>query len=130
MQFIGVWQTVGDGNIKALESSKYGAILGVKVYPRTYETPTVPDGMFQVDISLTVRADVDYTGQDYLRITQVVSDVLHTWQKSFSDYNTDFAIEDEFLPTGFNLESGDVGLDKEACIWQFTQTANLYGVIS
>jgi len=59
-----------------------------------------------------------------------VSNILHTWQKSYQAYSTDFQIEDEFQPTGFNLESGDVGLDKEACIWQYTQTFNLYGIIS
>ncbi len=129
-QLIGAWQAVEDGQVKAIEEGTSKIILGVKVYPRSYETPTIPDGQFQVDISLTVRAEVDSTGQDYLEVTQIVSNILHTWQKSYQAYSTDFQIEDEFQPTGFNLESGDVGLDKEACIWQYTQTFNLYGIIS
>lgn len=129
-QLIGAWQAVEDGQVKAIEDGTSKIILGVKVYPRSYSTPTIPDGQFQVDISLTVRAEVDSTGKDYLEVTQLVSNILHTWQKSYQAYSIDFYIEDEFKPTGFNIESGDVGLDKEACIWQYTQTFNLYGIIS
>lgn len=130
IQFVGVWQAAEDGNVKALEDGTSASILAVKVYPRTYETPTIPDGQFQVDVSLIVRADADSTGQDYMALTEIVSGILHAWQKSYQAYAEDFQIEDEFQPTGFNLESGDAGLDKEACIWQYTQTFNLYGIIS
>lgn len=68
-QLIGAWQAVEDGQVKAIESGSSKIILGVKVYPRSYETPTIPDGMFQVDVSLTVRADSDSTGQEYLGVT-------------------------------------------------------------
>ena len=130
IQLIGAWQPSSDGDIKALEEGTKTGVLGVKVYPRTYETPTIPDGTFQVDISLTVRAEVDSTGQDYLKITEVVSNVLHAWQKAYINYATDFAIDGEFNPTGFNIESSDVGLDKENCVWQFSQSFNLYGIIN
>lgn len=130
IQLVGVWSSVADGQLKSFEEAQAAGILGVKVYPRTYDTPTIPDGMFQVDIALTVRAEVDSTGQDYLATTQVVSDVLHAWQKSYDSYATDFAIENEFQPTGFNLESGDVGLNKEDCIWQYSCSFNIYGIIN
>lgn len=130
IQFVGVWSSVADGQLKSFEEAQATGILGVKVYPRTYDTPTIPDGMFQVDIALTVRAEVDSTGQDYLATTSVVSDVLHAWQKSYATYAADFAIENEFQPTGFNLESGDVGLNKEDCIWQYSCSFNIYGIIS
>ena len=68
-QLIGAWQAVEDGQVKAIEEGTSKIILGVKVYPRSYETPTIPDGQFQVDISLTVSAEVDSTGQDYLEVT-------------------------------------------------------------
>ena len=129
VQLVGTWQVAEEGSIKAFEDKAATGILAVKVYPRTYETPTIPDGQFQVDISLIVRADMDTTGQGYLAMTQIVSDILHSWQKSYASYSQDFMIEDEFQPTGFNLESGDVGLDKEARIWQYTHTFNLYGII-
>ena len=70
-QLIGAWQAVEEGQVKAIEEGRSKIILGVKVYPRSYETPTIPDGQFQVDISLTVRAEVDSTGQDYLKVTSV-----------------------------------------------------------
>lgn len=44
VQFVGVWQAAEDGNVKALEDGTSTSILAVKVYPRTYETPTIPDG--------------------------------------------------------------------------------------
>lgn len=130
IQLIGVWSSVSDGELKSFEEAQSTGILGVKVYPRTYETPTIPDGTFQIDIALTIRAEVDSTGKDYFAATQVVSDVLHAWQKSYDAYSTDFAIENEFQPTGFNLESGDVGLNKEDCVWQYSCSFNLYGIIS
>lgn len=130
IQLMGAWQPSDDGDIKALEEGTKTGVLGVKVYPRTYETPTIPDGTFQVDVSLTVRAEVDSTGKDYLEITEAVSNVVHAWQKAYINYATDFAIEDEFQPTGFNIESSDVGLDKENCVWQFSQSFNLQGIIN
>lgn len=77
-----------------------------------------------------MRADVDSTGTDYLDVTEIVSTVTHKWQKSFGDYATDFTIESEFQPTGYNLESGDVGLDRESATWTFAQSFTLYGIIS
>lgn len=130
IQLIGVWQAADEGQLKAFEETTSTGVLGVKVYPRTYETPTIPDGAFQVDVALTIRAEVDSTGQDYMKATSVVADVLHNWQKDYGAYANDFTIEEEFQPTGFNLESGDVGLNKEDCIWQYSCTFNIYGIIS
>ena len=127
---MGAWTPSPNDGLKALEDGTKTGVLGVKVYPRTYETPTIPDGIFQVDVSLTVRADADKGGTDYLAITDAVSKVVHSWQKSYDSYVTDFAIEDEFRPTGFNIDSSDVGLDKENCVWQYSQTFNLYGIIN
>lgn len=119
IQIMGAWQKVDDGDVKALQDgTKVGAVV-VKVFPRTYDTPTIPDGQFNVQISLTMRADEDETGKGYLDVTDVISSVTHKWQKSYDEYATDFAIADEFQPTGFNLDSGDVGLDKENCVWTF-----------
>lgn len=130
LQFIGTWQPTDEGEVKALEDgTKIGAIA-VKVLPRVYDTPTIPDGQFSVQITLTMRAEVDVTGKSYLDVTDIISSVTHKWQKSYSDYATDFNIEDEFQPTGFNLDSGDVGIDKENCVWTFQQTFTLYGIIN
>jgi len=128
LQFIGAWQPAQD--VKALESSGADGFVTVKCMPRTYETPTIPDGSFQVIVALSMRADVDSNGTNYLAVTDAISSCLHTWQKSYTDYATAFAIAGEFEPTGYNIESGDCGLDADKCIWTYTATVNLFGIIS
>jgi len=130
IQLVGAWQPSEEGYDKALEDGAKTGVLAVKVYPRIYDTPTIPDGQLQVDVALTMRAEVDSAGTGYLAVTQVVSDVLHAWQKSYTGYAEDFRIQDEFEPTGFNLESGDVGLDKENCVWQYSHSFILRGIIT
>lgn len=129
LQFIGAWQPAEEGEVKALEDgTKLGAVA-VKVLPRIYDTPTIPDGQIQVQVSLTMRADVDVNGKSYLDVTEALQSVTHRWQKSYSNYAQDFEIDDEFQPTGFNIDSGDVGIDKENCVWTFSQAFTLYGII-
>lgn len=130
LQFIGAWQPSEEYDVKALEDGRKAGVVAVKVAPRSYDTPTIPDGQFNVQITLTMRAEADATGRSYLNATDVISSVTHKWQKSYGDYATDFAIEDEFQPTGYNLDSGDVGLDKENCVWTFQQNFTLYGIIN
>ena len=76
VQTIGAWQSVTDDQIKALEDGRAKGVLGVKVYPRQYETPTIPDGSMQVEVSLNVRAETDAQGQTWLKATEAVSDEL------------------------------------------------------
>ena len=77
-----------------------------------------------------MRADVDCGGNTYFDVTDALQQVTHRWQKSYTNYAEDFAINDEFQPTGFNIDSGDVGLDKENCVWTFNQSFTLYGIIT
>ena len=128
VQVLGAWQT-GGGGPKGLEEADAAAFVSVKVRPRTYDTPTVPDANVQADVALTVRADSDAGGSGYLAMTEAVEGVLHGWQKDFAAYERDFAVEGEFRPTGFQIDSSDVGLDREACVWQFAQTVSLYGIL-
>ena len=130
IQLIGAWQSTTDEQLKAYEDGRAIGVLGVKVYPRQYETPTIPDGSMQVDVSLTIRAEVDTKGMTWLSATEAIQSTLQTWQRSYADYRPVFSIEGEFLPTGFNIAGGDCGLDKSTDTWQFTQSFNLYGVIS
>ena len=62
LQFIGAWQPVS--GVKALETGNVDGVVAVKCMPRTYETPTIPDGSFQIIVSLSVRADADSGGPD------------------------------------------------------------------
>ena len=130
IQFVGAWQPATTGKIKGLEESGCAGVLGVKVFPRTYETPTIPDGSFRVDVALTVRAEVDSDGKDYLQMSEVLANVIHSWQKQYSNYATDFEIDGEFCPTGFVIDNSDVGLDRENCVWQYSQSFTLYGIIN
>ena len=130
IQYIGAWQTTNEDGLKAYENGKATGILGVKVYPRQYETPTIPDGMFQIDVSLTMRADIDKTGADWLSATEAISQRMHLWQRSYQDYAPVFTVPGEFEPTGYNLAGGDCGLDRGSGTWQYSQTVNLYGIIS
>lgn len=95
-------------------------MLGVKAYPRQFETPTVPDGSIQVDVSLTMRAEVDFNGAKWLAVVEAITNLLQKWQKSYQNYAPDFRIENEFEPTGYNIAGGDCGLDAANRIWQFS----------
>ena len=128
LQFIGAWQPVS--GVKALETGNVDGVVAVKCMPRTYETPTIPDGSFQIIVSLSVRADADSGGHDYLDVTDAISTCLHTWQKSFEAYAQAFAVSGEFSPTGYNIESGDCGLDADRAVWTYSATVNLYGIIT
>ena len=124
---IGIWQPAGDNQVKG-EEGKPNALLAVKAYPRTYETPTIPDAEFQIDVSLAVRSDEDYNGMNYLEITSLISDALQDWQNDFGKLTT-FNLDGLFRVTGFNLTGGDCGLDIENCVWQYSQSFTIYGIV-
>ena len=77
LQFIGAWQPAEEGDVKALEDGRKTGAVAVKVSPRSYDTPTIPDGQFGVQISLTMRAEADKTGKNYLDVTDIISSVTH-----------------------------------------------------
>ena len=120
IQIVGAWQPSEGDEVKGLEDGTKAGLLTVKTYPHQYETPTIPDGMMQVDVVLVSRADVDWQGTNWLSATDAVNDVLQAWQKTYDAYKTDFEIEDEFMPTGFNIAGGDCGLDKANGVWTYT----------
>ena len=129
IRIVGNWQPSQEGMIKGLEDGSDVGIVTVKVMPRQYETPTIPDGSMQVEVTLVMRSDADPTGQSYLTVTDVVQSVMHEWQKCFEKYQSDFAIEGKFVPTGIRLDGGDCGLDKENAIWTFAQSFTAFGII-
>lgn len=128
VQIIGAWQP-GDG-VKAAEDPRVPGVVTVKVYPRNYETPTVPDAQFQVDSSVLFRTDVDGDGRLFLSCCDVLTGKQHRWQKSQDGYYGDFLLPGEFQPTGFQMAGGDVGIDKENGIWTQSSTFNLYGIVT
>lgn len=129
IKIIGAWQTADEGEVKGLDDDESEGIVAVKVNPRQYETPTIPDAEVGANVTLVVRADVDKTGINYLDVTDIISSTLHEYQKSFFDYHEEFKIDDKFEPTGFRLDGGDCGMDRENCTWTYNQQFTLIGII-
>lgn len=128
VSIVGTWKPAEDLELKGSEE-KATAIIGVKAFPRSYETPTIPSTEIQVMISMAVRSDVDFNGTNYLGLTEKISDVLQEWQNEFSSLG-DFNITGKFDVTGFNLTGGDCGIDKETKCWQYVQGFTVYGIVA
>lgn len=127
IQVLGSWQP--DDDIKGEQDESATGFVSIKTLPRSYDTPTIPDAQIQFQVNLLVRSDIDYNGKSYLEVTDEVHKVLHKWQKSYDDYHDDFTIDDEFEATGFQLDGGDCGIDKQNCAWNFLQQFTIYGII-
>lgn len=76
-----------------------------------------------------MRADVDKGGANYLDVSDRTSKVLQGWQDKFSAAKTAFDVERGFCTTGFRLDGGDCGMDRDACVWQLSQNFTIYGII-
>ena len=127
VQVIGTWQATDETTLKGNED-KPKAVLVVKAFPRSYDTPTIPDAVFQVEVSLAVRTDIDFNGKTYLDITTLVSDVLQDWQNNFDSLSV-FDVQGYFSVTGLNLTGGDCGLDRDNGVWQYSQGFSVYGIV-
>lgn len=129
IQIVGCWKPSDNNNIKGEEDSDL-CVIGVKTLPRSYETPTIQYASITTIISMAVRSDVDFTGINYLEITSRISNVLQRWQNNFQEAENSFKTIDGFEFTGFELNGGDCGMDKENCVWQFQQSFTIYGIIT
>lgn len=132
VEIMGAWQpaTVADAMPKGLEKPDRRGILTVKAAPRSYENFTGADGSIAVTVTLNVRAEMDANGVDYLAITDAISAVLHHWNISYPDGAEDFAIDGEFLYSGFRLEGGDCGLDVDKTLWTWAQNFLIQGIFT
>lgn len=129
IQIIGSWQTTS-GTLKSVEDDTKTGVLVVKVYPRSYQTPTVPDANIVVELNLVMRADIDKDGSNYLAVTDALTTPLQSWQQSYDDYSRDFGVDNEFEPTGFTLNGGSISLDKEMKTWTYNQQFTVYGLLT
>lgn len=125
---VGTWRPSDGPEVKGLDD-KAEAVVGVKAFPRQYETPTVPSAEIQLAVSMSVRSDVDFGGEDYLGLTEKISEALQEWQNDFSSLSA-FDVEGKFKTTGFNLTGGDCGLDRETRCWQYVQGFTVYGIVA
>jgi len=129
IQIIGSWQASA-GILKSVEDDTKNGTLVVKVFPRSYQTPTIPDANIVCELNLIVRADMDKDGMTYLSICDVITAPLQNWQKSYDQYNTDFSVLNEFEPTGFTLNGGNASLDSTGRLWQYSMQFTVYGLLT
>lgn len=128
-QLMGVWQAV-QGKNKLEEDFDTDGVIVIKVLPRSYETPTVPYGTMDCTLVLTMRTELDGSGKKFLETCDKISTLISIWQKNFKGFRSDFHLEGEFEPTGFQTAGGDVSLDQQNSVLVFTQTFQIYGIIS
>ena len=124
IQYIGAWQP---DNIKGFENSNDESYITVKVQPRNYDSPTIPTAQFTVSLTLTTRAEIDITGDNYLKLAERIADKLSQWQDSLQQCINDLSTNNCHV-TGFQLSGGDVITDKENCVFQYTHQFIVYGV--
>ena len=131
ISFITCWEKTEDGIPKGEETSTEEetstGIVTIKTNLPTFETPTIPDCSFEVTLGFVSRTDADYTGKDYLTVTELIWDIVHGWQKSFSTVETDFTF-DGFVPTGFQITASDHGLDKTNDVWPVSLNMLVFGI--
>ena len=96
--------------------------------PRSYASPTVPITTIDCGISLTVRADIDYNGKNYLDLADMLMKQYEIWQKCDGEAHDDFTTDD-FDITGFVLGSGTTAIDSGTVVFQYNHTFTVYGVV-
>lgn len=114
--------------VKSQEENTSG-IITIKCSLPYFETPTITDGSFEVSINFVSRADADYQGKNYLKVTETIFETLMKWQKSYNDVSTDFTIQDKFNPTGFRISQNDFGIDRENGAFVLSSEVIIYGII-
>lgn len=129
VEYLGAWQPAPAGGIKDNEDGHVCAYVTVKAYPRSYDTPTIPDTTIDIDVSLLVRADIDADGHGYVEMTSTIADLFERWQKSYSGYHDDLTV-DGFEPTGFRQGGGDIGKDADRCLWTYQMRISINGIIT
>ena len=115
--------------VKGLEQANADVIIIAKSSPRSYSTPTIPTCQIDIQLSVLVRADIDFNGMKYLDITDKIMNTLQHWQRCMEDTHEDFTVLNEFECTGFQLGSGTFTLDASGKVWQYQHNMTVYGVV-
>lgn len=115
--------------VKGIEQANADVIIIAKSAPRSYSTPTIPTCQIDIQLSVFVRADIDFNGMKYLDVTSKIMDVLQHWQRCYDDTHEDFTVPNEFDCTGFQLGSGTFTLDSSGKVWQYQHNMTIYGVV-
>lgn len=126
VKFIG---SLDVGGIKAIEESGCTSYFMVKVHPRSYTSPTTPECQITIDIDLTVRADVDYSGKTYFDMMEMMLNKLERWQQCMDDVHELFNIDGEYDVCGLQVENGETSIDKASVMFRYGHTFTLFGAI-
>lgn len=114
--------------VKGLEQG-HGVIVIVRSSPRSYSTPTIPTCQIDVQVSVLVRADIDYNGLKYIDVTNAIIDIFQKWQRCYADTHEYFSFPEEFRCAGFQLGTGDFGLDQTGKVWNYNHALTIFGVL-
>lgn len=123
-----VYGTLQSSFLKGSEGADTG-VLVLKVSPREYETPTVPACKLNCTLTLSLRADIDFQGKDYLEITDMIVEELEKFQKCLCDVHEIYCLPNEFNPTGFLLGAGETNIDRNNKTWLYAHTFTIYGIV-
>lgn len=115
--------------VKGLEDADDQIIIIAKSSPRSYSTPTIPTCTINVDVNALVRADVDYSGRNYLDVTDRLMQIFQHWQRCYDDTHEDFTVDGQFDCTGFQLGTGSFTLDGTGKVWQYQHSMSVLGVV-
>ena len=115
--------------VKGLEDADDQIIIVAKSSPRSYSTPTIPNCTINVDVNALVRADIDYSGRNYLDVTDRLMQIFQHWQRCYDDTHEDFTIDGDFDCTGFQLGTGSFNLDGSGKVWQYQHSMSILGVV-
>lgn len=126
---VGVYGTLQQSFLKASEGLDTG-VLVVKVSPREYDTPMVPSCRLNCTLSLSLRADIDFSGKNYLEITDMLVEELEKFQKCLEDVHQIYCLPNEFEPTGFLLGAGETNIDRSNKTWLYAHTFTIYGIVN
>ena len=103
-------------------------VVVVKAYPRSYQSPTIPTCQIDFEVQLTLRADIDYSGKNYLDVCDMLMTQFEEWQKCLDSAHYDFSLP-EFQMVGFQLGSGTNAADPDKVVWQYKHNFTVYGVV-
>lgn len=112
IQYLGGWSTGGEYELKDEEEDEKVGYITVKVSPRFYEMPTIPQCTINIKVGMVVRSDIDYNGKTYLDLVECLMGKFEKWQKCLSDAHSDFEV-DGFEFCGFQLDEGSSGIDRQ-----------------
>ena len=124
-----VGQLTAAAGVKGLENAEDSVIVIAKSSPRSYATPMIPTATINVDVSILVRADVDYSGKSYLDVSNLLMGIFQRWQRCLDDTHDDLTIEGEWDCTGYQLAGGSFALDQSGKVWQYSHSMTIYGVV-